>query len=290
VRRIVRIAVYHFWKGFQLEELYARFPCLALKYQLIADQEHPDLVVFSAFADNVRQDPMPTPPDRGVPTLFLTNESLAPDLTRCDFAITFRRDIDNPRHLRIPNWVQRLGYWGYSPDDLLCCRRSFGEPGNRFCGYLCRNRVPLREEFFRTLARRAPVDSPGLSMNNMPGIGHGTPAKLEFLRHRRFTIAFENESSDGYSTEKLPDAWLAGSVPLYWGDPLVALDFNPDAYLDLKNYRSLDEMADAVITLDVNTAAWQRKRGEPVYLNDTLPTCADPQRTLAFWETVLGEH
>ena len=108
--REIRIATFGFWAGFKFEWLTSSFPYLRRKYLLIHDQERPDLLVFSVFGPEgtywYRN--MPTAPDRGVPKLFLTAENVKPDMQRCDFAILFCRDIDNPKHRRIPNWVWRL--------------------------------------------------------------------------------------------------------------------------------------------------------------------------------------
>ncbi len=49
-------------------------------------------------------------------------------------------------------------------------------------------------------------------------------------------MCFENTSTqgnEGYVTEKLVDAMLAGCIPLYWGDHRVSEDFNPDSFIDL---------------------------------------------------------
>lgn len=37
------------------------------------------------------------------------------------------------------------------------------------------------------------------------------------MRRYKFTIAFENQSYPGYVTEKIADALMAGTVPIYWG-------------------------------------------------------------------------
>ena len=76
--RQIRVAHYGFWDGFQVGDLALRLPSLSRKYELVADQARPELVVFSVFPDKA----MPTPPDRGVPTLFITGENVVPDMAR----------------------------------------------------------------------------------------------------------------------------------------------------------------------------------------------------------------
>jgi len=282
-QRQIRVAHHHFWDGFQIGDMERRFPMLARKYKLVPDQERPQLVMVSVFPGNRFH----APPNQDVPTLFLTGEDVAPDMTGCDFAISFSRTIADPRHLRVPNWIQRFHAAGLSPRDLLIAHQKRGEPGARFCSFIHRNPVSLREEFVRILARRAPVDCPGLSMNNMPAIGPSLAEKLDFLAGRRFCVTFENAATPGYSTEKLPEALLAGTVPIYWGDPLVGLDFNPEAFLNLADHASLEDLADAVMAVASDPAALRRLREQPAFAGDRLPDCADEERIFAFWESIL---
>ena len=284
-KREIRVATHHFWEGFKTEHLAARFPFLARKYTLVPDQERPDLAIFSVFPGLK----MHAPPAQGVPTLFLTGENVVPDMARCDFAISFDRAIQTPNHMRIPNWVQRLYLNGLSPRSLLSSARTKHEAGDRFGAFIFRNKVAFREDFARTLAGRAPLDCPGASLNNMAPIGDAVAEKLAFLRQYRFCVAFENESAPGYTTEKLPEALLAGTVPIYWGDPLVGLDFNRAAFLDYADYGSADALADAVMAVEADPKTWRRLADEPAYAGDTVPACADEEEMFAFFERMFDQ-
>ena len=49
----------------------------------------------------------------------------------------------------------------------------------------------------------------------------------------QFVIAFENSVLDGYLSEKIVNAFLAKSVPIYFGHRDTVLElFNPDAFID----------------------------------------------------------
>ncbi len=284
----VRVAASYFWPGFQVDELNRRFPSLERKYRFVADNDRPDIDLFSVFKDDSASS-VPLLPDRGIPRLLLIGENVAPDMTRCEYAISFQRGMDAPRHMRIPNWVHRLTLVGIPPETLLTRNRALGQPGERFCAFIHQNRSTPREDFFRVLSSRKPIDSPGRAMNNMPAIGGTVADKLDFFRRRRFAVAFENASSPGYTTEKIPEARIAGAVPIYWGDPLVGLDFDTEGFLDLSRYGSMEELADAVLALDSDPAAWQRMRERPVYADDRLPDCADQDRIFAFWDDMLSQ-
>ena len=58
------------------------------------------------------------------------------------------------------------------------------------------------------------------------GGGAGDTAKLAFLKDHTYNLCFENGLADGYVTEKLLHAKLAGCVPLYWGPPEALTDFD----------------------------------------------------------------
>jgi hypothetical protein len=59
-------------------------------------------------------------------------------------------------------------------------------------------------------------------------------AKYEFfLKYKhKYAIAFENNSYPGYTTEKLMDAFLGNSIPIYWGDPKIKEDWNTNAFIN----------------------------------------------------------
>src|SRR5262249_24450240 len=118
-----------------------------------------------------------------------------------------------------------------------------------------------------------PIDSAGKVFNNVGGrIGRTVAEKLNFIRPYKFTIAFENESHPGYTTEKIYEPMLVNSLPIYWGDPLVHRDFNPASFLSFYDYGDQDALIDRVIEVD---------RNDELYLNylqqPWLPPGADEQ-------------
>ena len=125
----------------------------------------------------------------------------------------------------------------------------------RFCNFIYSNNnngegALLRQEFCKKLMEYKHVDCPGKILNNMtaedlvPRSGPWSASKLEFLKKYKFTIAFENSCSNGYTTEKLFQPLRAFSIPIYWGNPLVTREFNPKAFINCNDY---DNDFDAII-------------------------------------------
>lgn len=54
---------------------------------------------------------------------------------------------------------------------------------------------------------------------------------LEVFNQYKFVISFENSKTPGYMTEKLFNAFLAGTVPVYDGPPNIDDYINPQAYI-----------------------------------------------------------
>ena len=74
--------------------------------------------------------------------------------------------------------------------------------------------------------------------------------KLAFQRQYRFSIAYENSRDPGYVTEKIVDAFAAGTVPIYWGDPLIKQEFNPDSFVCADDYPDNAALIDAIEAID----------------------------------------
>src|SRR6185312_6089937 len=101
------------------------------------------------------------------------------------------------------------------------------------------------EAFFKQLSAYKKVDAPGRSMNSMPGIdiggGNKWTTKRQFLSPYKFTIAFENDIFPGYQTEKLYDAMMADTIPIYCGDPFVGDVFNTKSFLNAADYLPIND-------------------------------------------------
>ena len=111
-------------------------------------------------------------------------------------------------------------------------------------------------------------------------LGYRVGDKQAFLRDYKFTIAFENESHPGYTTEKIVEPMLSDSIPIYWGDPLVGRDFDTRSFLSAHDSRTLDDLVERVIEVDRNPALHLELLGRPWYSDNRVPACADASAIL----------
>lgn len=84
-------------------------------------------------------------------------------------------------------------------------------------------------------------------------------------RNYHFVIAFENIVEDGYVTEKIVNAMLAGSIPIYWGTEDVETLFNGRSFIHCgvqSDHASLQRCADRVIALYKDKSRLEEMMGE----------------------------
>lgn len=205
--------------------------------------------------------------------VYVTGENMLPDFDQCDLAFTPLEVPTDPRAVRLPYYAQVLPALG----SLV---RPSGQPGGRqprrgkFCSFVASNpRGPERNTFFRKLHRRTRVDSAGRHFNTT---GQRLLDKQAFLLGYRMNLAFENSRSPGYITEKLVEPLLAGCIPIYWGAPDVASDFNPRCMINVDDFPDFDAAIDHILAVDADEAASQAILDEPAFQDNLAPACLDP--------------
>ena len=201
--------------------------------------------------------------------IYYSNENVVPDFNECDYGIGFHNIDFDDRYLRFTEYNMNLQPQIQNrrdlPDDLA---------GRKFCNFVYTNSkngegAALRMEFCKELSRYKHIDCPGKVLNNMqdaisPRNGDWQQGKLDFLSNYKFTIAFENRMTNGYTTEKLFHPMTANSIPIYWGNPLVVKDFNPKAFINCNDYKNFDEVIERVKELDNDDEKYMAMLREPV--------------------------
>ena len=106
-------------------------------------------------------------------------------------------------------------------------------------------------------------------MNNI-GQPEGVEDKLEFQKKHKFAIAFENVSHPGYSTEKIVQAFAAGTVPIYWGDTQIENQFNEKAFINCHRFDTIDEVVRFVKKIDQDDKMYMDMLRTPALKDETF--------------------
>lgn len=174
--------------------------------------------------------------------------------------------------------LNTIYYSNYNIDRLLEPREYTNS--ENFCLFSVTNgNCWQRNSFFEKLSEYKKVDSCGSYMNNLGykcPKGHSSPEYLEFIGKYKFMICFENTSQPNYFTEKLINAYYGGTIPIYWGDPLIFDKVNPEAILYLKPDFTSDDvriLINEIRRLDTDENAYRKKHSCPLFLNGEMPDC-----------------
>ena len=218
--------------------------------------------------------------------IYLTGENVLPDFNICDYALGFGYLAFGDRYYRLP--LYRL----YGPyQRLLLPRRPVEEivRGQRdFCAYVASNAEgdPARRRIFELLNAYKPVAMGGRWMNN---VGGPVGDKLAFQSRYKFAVAFENSSTPGYVCEKITDAFASDAIPIYWGDPEAARDFNPEAFVDCHACGSLEAAVARVKQIDQDDALYRRMLAAPSFRNGCEPEYLRAERIRAFLFNIFDQ-
>ncbi len=219
--------------------------------------------------------------------IFYTGENILPNWNIADYALT-HEPIYNERHWRLP--LHRTWF------DTRCSKaeRDFdviSKRVNRFCNFIYTNEsAKERIDFFNLLGHYKRIDSGGRVANNMKDpLGDTIEAKLDLVQQCKFTIAFENSSRSGYSTEKIVQPLLHGSIPIYWGDPDIELDFNPDCFINVHKYDSLEAVVKEIQRIDQDDNLWKKYVTAPIFKEGKLPEKLSDKALLDFFSQIFSK-
>ncbi|MFB1301866.1 glycosyltransferase family 10 domain-containing protein, partial [Helicobacter pylori] len=215
--------------------------------------------------------------------VFYTGENESPNFNLFDYAIGFDELDFRDRYLRMPLYYDRLHHKAESVNDTTapyklkdnslyalkkpshCFKKNHpnlcavvndeSDPLKRgFASFVASNaNAPIRNAFYDALNAIEPVTGGGAVKNTL---GYKVGNKNEFLSQYKFNLCFENSQGYGYVTEKIIDAYFSHTIPIYWGSPSVAKDFNPKSFVNVCDFKNFDEAIDYIKYLHTHKNAY----------------------------------
>ena len=81
--------------------------------------------------------------------------------------------------------------------------------------------------------------------------------KEAIMARHPFTLAFENFEVNDWVTEKVFSAFVAGTVPIYFGAPNIAEFVPPHSVINVRDFDSMRELVQHLLYLQGNATAYQ---------------------------------
>jgi hypothetical protein len=235
------------------------YKLLSRKYD-VRITSRPDIVIYTPFGDEYRA--------YDCLRVCYIQENWRPNFAECDYAFCFDYDSHGGKCFRLP-------YYAYAVrndvDSLIRDPEQEVRPEhalNRgFCSFVATNsKGRKRNAFAERLNRYKRVDYGGKYRNN---VGGPVKDKRSFLSAYKFNIAFENSSYPGYTTEKIVEAFQAGTVPIYWGNPRIVEEFNPRSFINCHEFKSMRDVVRRVAEIDQNDELYLEYLGQPCFHGNT---------------------
>ena len=284
----IKIKFSGFWDGFEYKD-WIVYKILTEKYDIeVCDDA--DYVFFSCFSmDEWRHSFFECCNFPQIRIVFL-GENYTPDFNLFDYAISIYPITFGDRHLYFPCLTKESVLLlpnvdrNYK-DDVLTNKIYFA---NFIASHESENSI--RGDFFKRLCDYKRVESPGSYLNNMED---STPIaydeKLNFQRKCKFTLCFESTKHEGFVTEKIVDAFLADTIPVYYGSDTAKDIFNPNAFIHVSDYGNFDDVIKKIIELDNDDTAYLTMLRQPIF-NDKNIVKNKLDELRAFLYNIFDQH
>jgi hypothetical protein len=261
MRKKLKIYFTDFWPSFNLSDNYFT-QLLNKEYDLELTDNKPDVLFYSVFGIKHQY--------FNCKRIFFSGENISPDFKNTDFSISFDYERHEGRNIRLPLYAL------YDDVSKLLKPKNTDEiisQKTNFCNFIYSNpNCETRNKFFKQLSKYKKVDSAGRLYNN---VGRPIKDKLKFMSDYKFTIAFENESAKGYTTEKIFEPMLVNSIPIYWGNPHVDKDFNAKSFINYHDFNSMDEVIERIIQVDQSEDIYREYLSQPWFEDNKINEFVD---------------
>ena len=232
------------------------------KINLEEDEENPDYLLYATFGcEHVLNKYNNT-----IKIAFFTENQL-PDLNYADYAVGLGHINHLDRFFTFPYFVYELSVRNIQIKDFEIIRNETlnSKKREKFCAAVITNPVGFRLNFIKELDKYKKIDMGGRFRNNVGGY---IKDKIKFLKDYKFSLAMENSEADGYTSEKIIDAFLAGTIPIYYGDYMVDDYINPKTYILIRNYKDMVTKINYIKKIDNDDNLYRSILKEKVFIDD----------------------
>lgn len=222
-------------------------------------REKPDFLIYDVFG---REHLKPKYNDSIKIAYY--SENKIPDLNFADFAFGQAHIMYLDRYLKYPDFIWALEK--VKKYDIQKIRNdAINDNNKKFCAAVISDNFGkgrLRFNFFNELNKYKKIDMGGRALNN---IGEYVSDKIKFLSSYKFSFSMENSDGDGYVSEKIIDSFLAGTIPIYYGDYMVDEYINPKSFILIRGEKDIKQKIEYIKKIDNDDELFHKILKEKIF-------------------------
>jgi len=237
------------------------------KFIVQFDEINPEYIIYNVFGYEENN-----PKYNNTIKIAIYTENTIPDLFKCDYAIGHAHISYLDRYFILPFcFLEKL--IGIKHLNFRRIRNKvIKKPRKKFCAAAINQTSPNFTDFFRLnfteeLNKYKKVDLGGKYNNN---VGGPIKDKIKFFKDYKFSIAMENTNGDGYSSEKIIDSFISGTIPIYYGSYMIEEYINPKSYILIKGPEDIKEKIEYIKKIDNDNKLYKSILKEKVLIDDNI--------------------
>jgi len=278
----IRLKFIDFWNTFDSNDNVFTWS-LRQKHNVMIDNINPNLIITQSLT---RSNP-------NIFTIYYSNEPFFPNDTKTNNMADY---YIGAMYLDIQIYSRMSGYHMYLhhhfskgtiKDDSFF--KLFNRPipeKNNFCSFIAKSRYGYRNDFFNKLNMYKKVHSNLLGDFIVPTDNTTLPEsipKIKYISQYKFYLSYENnwrgqypafpnaelengflKDLNGLISEKIFEPYLAGVIPIYWGNKCISEEFNPTTFLNRHDYNSDEEFIEKIVQVDSDDNLYKSYFKEPI--------------------------
>ena len=235
------------------------------KFNIQIDRVDPDYLVYATFGCKH----LSSKYKNTIKIAFFT-ENQIPDLEISDYAVGLAHLNYLDRYFIYPYFIYSLNKNKNNIKIFEIIKEKIltGKKRKKFCASVISNPYGhYRIGFINKLSKYKKIDMGGRYHNN---IGRKIKDKINFLSSYKFSIAMENSEGDGYISEKIVHSFLAGTIPIYYGDYMIDQFINPKTYILIRNKNDEEKKIEYIKKIDSDDELYKNILKEKIFINENI--------------------
>ena len=174
-----------------------------------------------------------------------------------DLILGFNYTNLNKKILRFPLWLAFYNFYDIKTDNNILnfietqYKNNVLKKKKIFASIVARHdRGGQRIKIIKELEKYGKVASPAPFYNNTNKIGTSKIDKINYISNSCYNICPENSKGEGYFTEKIFQAFEAGTIPIYWAIDLPEKDIintNKYCFCNIENKEYMSKSIEDVV-------------------------------------------